>query len=205
MTRRVIVMLWISFLLSKSFISKIVFTKQGIAANVEVNFSFQGIIPSCFKSSIFYKHADSKERKQYTEAEIWKGIINSFILDSTWTLFLSSISIVLSIQILLSEFEGTIISLGDFMESFDHLFCCDWRRMSKLKCQKSLTCSQMSAFKKIIFLYDEFMARSSTRVALGTGNYIEMMNILIQLRKICNHPDHKRFVLFDAEIIKCWS
>ena len=34
------------------------------------------------------------------------------------------------------------------------------------------------------------MARSSTRVALGTGaNYIGMMNVLMQLRKVCNHPD----------------
>ena len=34
------------------------------------------------------------------------------------------------------------------------------------------------------------MARSSTRVALKKGgNYMGMMNVLMQLRKVCNHPD----------------
>lgn len=41
-----------------------------------------------------------------------------------------------------------------------------------------------------MFLYEEFMARSSTRVALKKGgNYMGMMNVLMQLRKVCNHPD----------------
>jgi SNF2 family DNA or RNA helicase len=41
-----------------------------------------------------------------------------------------------------------------------------------------------------MFLYEEFMARSSTRVALQKGgNYMGMMNVLMQLRKVCNHPD----------------
>ena len=34
------------------------------------------------------------------------------------------------------------------------------------------------------------MARSSTRMALQKGsNYMGMMNVLMQLRKVCNHPD----------------
>ena len=45
-----------------------------------------------------------------------------------------------------------------------------------------------------MFLYEEFMARSSTRMALsggksGGGNFMSMMNVLMQLRKVCNHPD----------------
>lgn len=40
------------------------------------------------------------------------------------------------------------------------------------------------------FLYEEFMARSSTRQALKKGgNFMGMMNVLMQLRKVCNHPD----------------
>lgn len=38
------------------------------------------------------------------------------------------------------------------------------------------------------FLYEDFMARSSTRVALQQGTFLGMMNVLLQLRKVCNHP-----------------
>ena len=40
-----------------------------------------------------------------------------------------------------------------------------------------------------MFLYEEFMARSSTRKAMNGGNFMGMMNVLMQLRKVCNHPD----------------
>eukprot|EP00985_Skeletonema_marinoi_P003962 scaffold1738_cov198-Skeletonema_marinoi.AAC.5 len=33
------------------------------------------------------------------------------------------------------------------------------------------------------------MARSSTRKAMHGGNFMGMMNVLMQLRKVCNHPD----------------
>ncbi|RHY49615.1 hypothetical protein DYB34_009344 [Aphanomyces astaci] len=42
------------------------------------------------------------------------------------------------------------------------------------------------------------MARSSTRKALSGGNFMGMMNVLMQLRKVCNHPD-----LFEARPILC--
>ena len=43
---------------------------------------------------------------------------------------------------------------------------------------------------KKMFLYEEFMARSSTRAALRKdSNFVSMMNVLMQLRKVCNHPD----------------
>jgi helicase SWR1 len=41
-----------------------------------------------------------------------------------------------------------------------------------------------------MIMYEEFMARSSTRLALTRGgNFMGMMNVLMQLRKVCNHPD----------------
>ena len=50
-----------------------------------------------------------------------------------------------------------------------------------VKCQLS---------RRQMFLYEEFMARSSTRTALDKGgNYMGMMSVLMQLRKVCNHPD----------------
>jgi hypothetical protein len=48
-----------------------------------------------------------------------------------------------------------------------------------------------------MFLYEEFMGRSSTRMAVRKGgNFLGMMNVLMQLRKVCNHPD-----LFDPRSI----
>ncbi|EXJ79575.1 adenosinetriphosphatase [Capronia epimyces CBS 606.96] len=38
-------------------------------------------------------------------------------------------------------------------------------------------------------LYDGFMARASTRETLSSGNYLSIINALMQLRKVCNHPD----------------
>ncbi|WVQ99637.1 hypothetical protein IAU59_006776 [Kwoniella sp. CBS 9459] len=43
--------------------------------------------------------------------------------------------------------------------------------------------------KRQRFLYDEFMSRASTREALTNGGYLGVMNTLMQLRKVCNHPD----------------
>jgi helicase SWR1 len=38
-------------------------------------------------------------------------------------------------------------------------------------------------------LYDGFLARSDTRDTLSSGNYLSIINCLMQLRKVCNHPD----------------
>ena len=43
--------------------------------------------------------------------------------------------------------------------------------------------------KRQRFLYDEFMARADTRKDLRSGNHHRIANILMQLRKVCNHPD----------------
>ena len=46
-----------------------------------------------------------------------------------------------------------------------------------------------SLSKRQRFLYDEFMSRNKTKESLATGNYLSILNILMQLRKVCNHPD----------------
>ncbi|KAL9116071.1 MAG: hypothetical protein Q9227_000439 [Pyrenula ochraceoflavens] len=38
-------------------------------------------------------------------------------------------------------------------------------------------------------LYDGFMSRAQTKETLASGNYLSIMNCLMQLRKVCNHPD----------------
>lgn len=43
--------------------------------------------------------------------------------------------------------------------------------------------------KRQRFLYDEFMARADTRYDLQSGVYQKIANILMQLRKVVNHPD----------------
>lgn len=39
------------------------------------------------------------------------------------------------------------------------------------------------------FLYDDFMSRAKTRETLASGNFLSIINCLMQLRKVCNHPD----------------
>jgi len=61
-----------------------------------------------------------------------------------------------------------------------------------VKCQLS---------RRQMYLYEEFMARSSTRHALKkSGNFMAMMNVLMQLRKVCNHPVSSLFPLLRAQI-----
>ena len=40
--------------------------------------------------------------------------------------------------------------------------------------------------KRQQYLYEEFMSRSTTRSMLTDGNYMGMMNVLMQLRKVSN-------------------
>ncbi|XP_054272165.1 helicase domino isoform X3 [Macrosteles quadrilineatus] len=39
------------------------------------------------------------------------------------------------------------------------------------------------------YLYDDFMSRAKTRETLATGNLLSVINVLMQLRKVCNHPN----------------
>lgn len=43
--------------------------------------------------------------------------------------------------------------------------------------------------KRQRFLYDEFMSRAQTKDTLSSGNFLSIINCLMQLRKVCNHPD----------------
>lgn len=43
--------------------------------------------------------------------------------------------------------------------------------------------------KRQRFLYDDFMSRSQTKATLASGNFMSIINCLMQLRKVCNHPD----------------
>ncbi|KAI5463618.1 SNF2 family N-terminal domain-containing protein [Mariannaea sp. PMI_226] len=38
-------------------------------------------------------------------------------------------------------------------------------------------------------LYDGFLSRTDTKATLASGNYMSIINCLMQLRKVCNHPD----------------
>jgi SNF2 family DNA or RNA helicase len=43
--------------------------------------------------------------------------------------------------------------------------------------------------KRQRFLYDDFMSRAKTRETLDSGNLLSVINVLMQLRKVCNHPN----------------
>ncbi|KAB7496302.1 Helicase domino [Armadillidium nasatum] len=43
--------------------------------------------------------------------------------------------------------------------------------------------------KRQRFLYEEFMSRTKTKDTLASGNFLSVINILMQLRKVCNHPN----------------
>ena len=48
---------------------------------------------------------------------------------------------------------------------------------------------ECSLSKRQRCLYDDFMAAGSTQSKLQSGNLLEVINVLMQLRKVCNHPD----------------
>ncbi|XP_064613460.1 helicase SRCAP-like isoform X3 [Liolophura sinensis] len=50
--------------------------------------------------------------------------------------------------------------------------------------------------KRQRYLYDDFMSQTKTRETLSSGHFMSVINILMQLRKVCNHPN-----LFDPRPI----
>ncbi|KQK08524.1 protein PHOTOPERIOD-INDEPENDENT EARLY FLOWERING 1 isoform X1 [Brachypodium distachyon] len=44
-------------------------------------------------------------------------------------------------------------------------------------------------FRRQRNLYEDFIANSETQATLTSGNYFGMISIIMQLRKVCNHPD----------------
>ncbi|KAF9417083.1 swr1 complex component [Podila epigama] len=47
------------------------------------------------------------------------------------------------------------------------------------------------------FLYDDYMSRAQTKESLSSGNFMSILGCVMQLRKVCNHPD-----LFEERPIK---
>ena len=43
--------------------------------------------------------------------------------------------------------------------------------------------------KRQRYLYDDFMSRAKTKDTLASGNLLSVINVLMQLRKCCNHPN----------------
>ncbi|XP_027842625.2 helicase domino isoform X2 [Aphis gossypii] len=43
--------------------------------------------------------------------------------------------------------------------------------------------------KRQRYLYDDFMSRAKTKETLASGNMLSVINVLMQLRKVCNHPN----------------
>ncbi|XP_049823552.1 helicase domino isoform X3 [Aethina tumida] len=43
--------------------------------------------------------------------------------------------------------------------------------------------------KRQRYLYDDYMSRAKTRETLASGNLLSVINVLMQLRKVCNHPN----------------
>ncbi|CAJ0845247.1 3550_t:CDS:2, partial [Entrophospora sp. SA101] len=58
----------------------------------------------------------------------------------------------------------------------------DWNPCADRQCQDRLS-------KRQRFLYDDFMSRAKTKEILQSGNFLSIINCLMQLRKVCNHPD----------------
>ena len=43
--------------------------------------------------------------------------------------------------------------------------------------------------KRQRFLYEDYISRRNTKEQLASGSFLSMMGVLMQLRKVCNHPD----------------
>uniref|UniRef100_A0A336MIX0 CSON001825 protein n=1 Tax=Culicoides sonorensis TaxID=179676 RepID=A0A336MIX0_CULSO len=43
--------------------------------------------------------------------------------------------------------------------------------------------------KRQRYLYEDFMSRAKTKETLASGNLLSVINVLMQLRKVCNHPN----------------
>lgn len=46
-----------------------------------------------------------------------------------------------------------------------------------------------SLSKRQKYLYEDYISRRSTKDMLKSGSFLSMMSVLMQLRKVCNHPD----------------
>ncbi|KAI5721276.1 hypothetical protein M8J77_018452 [Diaphorina citri] len=57
------------------------------------------------------------------------------------------------------------------------------------------------------YLYDDFMSRTKTKETLANGTMLSVINILMQLRKVCNHPnlfeERATFSPFHMSTLQC--
>ncbi|KAJ2481330.1 swr1 complex component [Coemansia sp. RSA 2131] len=75
---------------------------------------------------------------------------------------------------------------------------CDVERQMPRKVEHVVRCALS---KRQRYLYDDFMQRTHTRSVLRGGSYVGVMACLMQLRKVCNHPD-----LFETRpIVTSWA
>eukprot|EP01028_Stygiella_incarcerata_P003549 TRINITY_DN1726_c0_g1_i2.p1 TRINITY_DN1726_c0_g1~~TRINITY_DN1726_c0_g1_i2.p1 ORF type:complete len:1754 (+),score=553.98 TRINITY_DN1726_c0_g1_i2:303-5564(+) len=63
---------------------------------------------------------------------------------------------------------------------------CEVEKELPLKYEHTVSCP-LSRRQK--FLYEDFISRSETKRTLQSGSVFGVINILMQLRKVCNHPD----------------
>lgn len=54
------------------------------------------------------------------------------------------------------------------------------------KCEHVINC-RLSRRQR--HLYEDYIASSETQATLANGNFFSMINVIMQLRKVCNHPD----------------
>lgn len=52
-------------------------------------------------------------------------------------------------------------------------------------------------------LYDEYINCDKTQGTLATADFFSIMNVLMQLRKVCNHPDLFETRTIDSPFIMC--
>ena len=63
---------------------------------------------------------------------------------------------------------------------------CEVEKQMPKKYQHVVRCSLS---KRQRYLYDDFMSRAKTKETLDSGNLLSVINVLMQLRKVCNHPN----------------
>ncbi|KAJ1793466.1 swr1 complex component [Coemansia sp. RSA 2167] len=75
---------------------------------------------------------------------------------------------------------------------------CNVERQMPRKVEHVVRCALS---KRQRYLYDDFMQRAQTQSTLRGGSYVGVMGVLMQLRKVCNHPD-----LFETRpIVTSWA
>ena len=89
-------------------------------------------------------------------------------------------------QSLLTVAPGALNKRPEDRGSFDTMIIEQLEKSLKDKIEHVIPCPLS---KRQRLLYEDFMASGQTRDTLGSGSFLGIMNVLMQLRKVCNHPD----------------